>query len=100
MCLGLKERLIDLYKLSIDNDAVKELMGYPPKQFKQVMKKILSLQRNPRPQDHIVLKGYPGGYRVDQGEYRILYTIDDQDKLVTVFKVGKREAGEVYRHLD
>lgn len=88
-----------MYKLAIDNDAVKELIGYPPKQFKQVMMKILSLQKNPRPQDHIALKGYPGGCRVDQGEYRILYTIDDQAKLVTVFRVGKRDAGEVYRRL-
>ena len=27
------------------------------------------------------------------------YIVDDQAKLVTVFKVGKRDAGEVYRRL-
>ncbi|MCM2407914.1 type II toxin-antitoxin system RelE/ParE family toxin [Anabaena sp. CCAP 1446/1C] len=36
------------------------------------------------------MKGYQGGCRIDQGEYRILYTIDDDNKLVDVFRVGKR----------
>jgi mRNA interferase RelE/StbE len=46
----------------------------------------------------IELKGYEGGYRVDQGEYRILYTIDDENQLVDVFRIGKRNDGEVYRN--
>jgi len=34
-------------------------------------------------------------YRVRQGDYRIVYAIDDREKAVTVFKVGHRR--EVYR---
>ncbi len=69
------------------------------KQFKQVVSKIFSLQGNPQPQDCKALKGYQGGYRVDQGEYRILYTIDEENQLVNVFRVGKRNDNEVYRNL-
>ena len=49
--------------------------------------------------DYAALKGYQGGYRIDQGEYRILYTIDDDNKLVDVFRVGKRNDDEVYKNL-
>jgi mRNA interferase RelE/StbE len=84
-----------VYDLRIDSSVDKELRKYPPKHYKQVMSKILSLRRDPRPADSKDLKG--GGYRATQGEYRILYTIDYENKVVTIFKVGKRDA--VYKNL-
>lgn len=87
------------YALRIAKTAEKELLSLQNKQFTQVAKKIFSLQANPRPQDSSELKGYAGGYRVDQGEYRILYTIDNAQKMVNVFRVGKRNDDEVYRNL-
>jgi mRNA interferase RelE/StbE len=88
----------DRYTLRVAKTAEKDLLDLPAKQFKQVASKIFSLHE-PRPQDCKALKGYEGGYRVDQGEYRILYTIDDQNQLVDVFRIGKRNDGEVYRNL-
>lgn len=87
----------DRYALRIAKTAEKDLIVLPPKIFKQVVGKLLSLQGEPHPQDCKALKGYPGGYRVDQGEYRILYTIEEGE--VRVFRVGKRNDGEVYRNL-
>ncbi|MBW4449224.1 MAG: type II toxin-antitoxin system RelE/ParE family toxin [Spirirestis rafaelensis WJT71-NPBG6] len=87
------------YDLRIARTAEKDLVDLQAKQFKQVVSKILSLQGNPRPQDCKSLKGYEGGYRVDQGEYRILYTIDDENFLVDIFRVGKRNDDEVYKNL-
>jgi mRNA interferase RelE/StbE len=87
------------YTLRIAKTAEKDLLNLQAKQFKQVVSKIFSLINNPRPQDYAALKGYEGGYRVDQGEYRILYTIDDDNKLVDIFRVGKRNDGEVYQNL-
>lgn len=88
------------YNLRIDSQVAKALLDFQPKHFKQIVMKILSLQQNPRPQDYKKLIGYEGGYRVDQGEYRILYTIDDTQGLVTVFIVGKRGDDEVYREFE
>ncbi len=85
------------YTVSIGKQALKALKNLPNKEFKQIALKIFSLQSNPKPQDCQPLKGYPGGYRVTQGEYRILYTIEKQE--VRVFRVGKRNDGEVYRNL-
>ncbi|MUL39097.1 type II toxin-antitoxin system RelE family toxin [Gloeocapsopsis dulcis] len=87
------------YALRIAKIAEKDLLNLQTKQFAQVAKKIFSLQGNPKPQDCAVLKGYSGGYRVDQGEYRILYTIDEESQIVDIFRVGKRNDGEVYRNL-
>jgi mRNA interferase RelE/StbE len=88
------------YNIHVDNRVSKTLMDYQSKQFKQILMKILSLQENPYPQDHKKLKGYEGGYRVDQGEYRILYTVDETEMLITIFLVGKRGDDEVYRDMD
>jgi len=52
---------------------------------------------SPQPQDCKALKGYAGGYRVDSGECRILYTIEDN--AIRIFRVGKRNDDEVYRNL-
>jgi mRNA interferase RelE/StbE len=85
------------YALRLTKSAEKDLFDLQPKQFKQVAKKIFSLQGEPRPQDCKQLEGYPGGYRADQGEYRILYTIEEGE--VRVFRVGKRNDDEVYQNL-
>ena len=85
------------YALRLTKSAEKQLYDLQPKQFKQVVKKIFSLQAEPRPQDYAPLQGYPDCYRVDQGEYRILYKIEDTE--VQVFRVGKRNDDEVYENL-
>lgn len=89
----------DHYALRVAKTAEKDLNKLQGKQFVQVAKKIFSLQGNPKAQDCKELKGYPGGYRVDQGEYRILYTIDEDSKTIDIFRIGKRNDGEVYRNL-
>ncbi len=61
------------------------------------MTKILLLAEDPRPQDYKQLKGYSGVYRVDQGEYRIIYKI--LEDAIEVFRVGKRNDDEVYENL-
>jgi mRNA interferase RelE/StbE len=89
--------MADRYSLRIAKPVVKTLKELPLKVFKQIMIKVISLQAEPRPQDCKALKGYPGGFRVDQGEYRILYTIEDET--VSIFRIGKRNDSEVYRNL-
>ena len=87
------------YKLDIRNKALKDVAGLPPKQYKQILSKIFSLQDNPRPHDCKRLQEYKIGYRVDQGEYRILYTVDDKRKMVNIQRVRKRNDEEAYQRL-
>ena len=50
---------------------------------------------NPRPHGGEKLAGYADRYRVRQGNFRIIYLIDDTALEVTIFKIGDRK--DVYR---
>ncbi|TKB72407.1 MAG: type II toxin-antitoxin system RelE/ParE family toxin [Nitrospira sp.] len=72
------------------------------KRLRQVFLKILSLRRSPRPPDseqlsHFTYQGLTG-FRVTQGEYRIVYAIDEKAKIVKLARVLHRDRD--YRELD
>jgi mRNA interferase RelE/StbE len=71
------------------------LSTLPPKQFKQVFTKLWSLKDNCRPHDSIKLSGFDGMYRTDIGEYRIIYSFDED--VITIETIGKRNDGDVYK---
>ena len=54
---------------------------------------------DPLPNDSKQLKGYADLYRVDSGEYRIVYRFKSQEDLVEIILVGKRNDDEVYKKL-
>lgn len=74
---------------------MKFLDRLPEKHFRQLDQKISSLEHNPRPQDCAKLTGLDDAYRVTQGEYRILYAIDDRVRVVSITKIDHRDS--VYR---
>ena len=41
------------------------------------------------------LAGYDGRYRLRQGNYRVVYEIDDNARQISIYKIGHR--GDVYR---
>jgi mRNA interferase RelE/StbE len=75
------------------------LKGLQPKIAAQIAKKVLSLNIDPLPADSKALLGYLDLYRVDSGEYRIIYQFDPKIDLVKVILVGKRNDDEVYKRL-
>jgi mRNA interferase RelE/StbE len=56
---------------------------------------ILGLYDEPRPKKAKKLKGSVSSWRIRSGDYRILYEIDDSQKIVKVYRVAHRK--EVYR---
>jgi mRNA interferase RelE/StbE len=79
----------------IKPSAVKDLEVIPLKRDRQrVVERISKLAEDPRPSGSEKISGQDK-YRVRQGRYRILYTIEDQNLLVQVVKVGHRK--DVYR---
>ncbi len=80
----------------MDGDAVKYLQNLDAKQYKQVASKILSLMTSATPADYSQLKG-SSYFRVDSGEYRIIYYFDSDT--VHVDLIGKRNGDEVYNKL-
>jgi mRNA interferase RelE/StbE len=73
--------------------------GLQPKIAAQIAKKVLSLNIDPLPVDSKELSGYPGYFRVDSGEYRIVYQFNPSEDLVQIILVGKRNDDEVYKQL-
>ncbi len=86
-----------MLKVNIAKRAVKFLEEIPAKHAKQLAKKIMALREQPRPQDCKKLQD-SGFYRVDSGEYRIIYHFAGE--LLGILLIGKRNDGEVYRKLD
>lgn len=76
------------------------LKGLQPKIAAQIAKKVLALNVDPLPNDSKQLIGYPGYYRVDSGEYRIIYSFNPEEDLVEIILVGKRNDDEVYKKLE
>ena len=82
------------YSLRIKPSAVKELEALPPKDRRKIIARIEGLASEPRPHGCEKLSGLEQ-YRVRQGDYRAVYGVDDDARLVLVVKVGHRR--EVYR---
>jgi mRNA interferase RelE/StbE len=83
------------YRILIKPSAVREIEAIPQKRHRQrVVSRIRALASDPRPPGCEKLTGQDR-YRVRQGAYRIVYSVEDDVLLVYIVKVGQR--GEVYR---
>jgi len=83
------------YSLRIKRSARKELESIATKaDRRRIIKRIQSLAEDPRPPGALKLSGLER-YRIRQGRYRILYTIEDAVLIVQVIKIGDRK--DVYR---
>ena len=82
------------YRLLIKPSAAKELERTPLDIRRRIVIRMEKLSGDPRPSGSQKL-GARDIYRVRQGDYRILYEVNDRTRTVTVFKIGHRS--EVYR---
>jgi mRNA interferase RelE/StbE len=82
------------YRVFIKRSAAKELEGLPPKIRHSIATKVDALGSTPRPSGVDKLSGQEK-YRIRQGDYRVLYAIDDAAQTVTVVQIGHRR--DVYR---
>ncbi|MFI5181388.1 MAG: type II toxin-antitoxin system RelE/ParE family toxin [Thermoanaerobaculia bacterium] len=87
---------MDAYKVLLKSSAAREIEGLSTKEERQrIVRRIQGLAANPRPHGSEKLAGQVDRFRVRQGRYRIVYSIDDGAATVTVFRVAHRK--EVYR---
>ena len=82
------------YRLGFKPSAVKQLEGFPPRDRKRVVERIRALAHDPRPLGSEKLSGEEK-YRIRQGDFRIVYAIDDARSVVTIMKAAHRR--DVYR---
>jgi len=82
------------YKVHFKASDEKDFATIPKKDVKKILKRIDALAENPRPRGSEKLTGRER-YRMRQGLYRIVYSIQDDELTVWVVKVGHRK--EIYR---
>jgi mRNA interferase RelE/StbE len=84
------------YRLLVKASAAKELEAIGTKRDRQhIVRRIQALAVEPRPTGCEKLAGHSTLFRVRQGPYRVIYTVNDAQRTVEVVKVGHRR--EVYR---
>jgi len=88
-----------MISLQLSRQAQKFIAKLPPKQRRQVVSQIYALRDDPFPHDSKAMKGYAPFFRIDIGEYRAIYKVVNNDQLILVAVVGKRNDDEVYRIL-
>ena len=85
---------MEKYKLFFKKSVKKDLLTIPTKDLKRILKKIELLGYDPRPSGCEKLSGQEK-YRLRQGAYRIIYSIQDYELTVWVVKIGHRK--DVYK---
>jgi len=75
------------YKIYFKRSAVKDLDAIPQKDLQRIINRIDLLKENPRPPGCEKLSGQER-YRVRQGSYRIIYSIQDDVLTIWVVKIG------------
>lgn len=84
------------YLVRLESAAEHDLRRISRDAMRRIDTRLTGLGRNPRPRGVVKLQGREGaGWRLRVGEYRILYTIDDDARLVTVYRIRPR--GSAYR---
>ena len=82
------------YKIFFKRSVEKDLKSIPKNDLRRILDCIAMLAENPRPPGSEKLSGLER-YRVRQGQYRIVYSIQDDELTVWVVEIGHRK--DVYR---
>ena len=83
-----------VYKLFFKKSVQKDFDTIPKKDLKKILNRIETLAKNPRPQGCEKLTGQER-YRLRQGRYRFVYSIQDDELTIWIVKVGHRK--HIYR---
>ena len=82
------------FALTIARSAIKELESLPKTIIERVRQKIRSLAATPRPAGAKMLRGSRNVWRIRVGDYRILYVIDDAERIIDI--AGIRHRSKAY----
>jgi mRNA interferase RelE/StbE len=78
------------YKIYFKESVEKYFRTIPKKDLQKIILRIQALARDPRTPGHEKLTGQER-YRIRQGHYRIIYSIQDKEFTVWVVKIGHRK---------
>lgn len=84
------------YSIQIISIAQKNIRRLDPNVRNRIIKAILNLKTNRYPQQFKPIKGKDiAQFRIRVGDYRVLYDVYDQDRVVLILRVGHRK--DIYK---
>ena len=85
------------YVVQYDPRAAKELAKLDRPVARRILTAVDGLGGEPRPHGARPLVGYPGLWRIRIGDYRVVYTIKDEELVVLALRIAHRS--DLYRNL-
>lgn len=79
------------YHIEFKPSAKKELAQLPRDTGENVVRAIASLAKNPRPHGYKKLTGSQHSYRIRVGDYRVVYSLFEQQLIIEIVKIGNRK---------
>ena len=84
-----------MHEVYLEHVAEKDLKKLPGEIFQRIITHIKSLAETPRPSGCRKITGTKNDWRIRVGDYRIIYEVDDNVRVVKVMRV--RDRREAYR---
>jgi mRNA interferase RelE/StbE len=83
-----------VYRVELRQRVQRQLDAFPERDSQAVLKAIENLEENPRPSGVEKIRGTEL-WRIRKGDYRVIYHIDDGERVVTIVRIGHRR--DIYR---
>ena len=85
-----------MYEVELRRNVKKALDRLQLQEYQRITSVLLGLEENPRPAGIEKITGTEL-WRIREGDYLMVYHIDDKDKIVTVVRIGHRRG--IYRRI-
>ncbi|MGC8660522.1 MAG: type II toxin-antitoxin system RelE family toxin [Desulfomonilaceae bacterium] len=85
------------YIVDFDRCVSKELASIPAETTQKILVKIKSLEKGPHPRGCKKISGSQNMFRLRQGQYRIIYLVDTEHKIISIVSVAHRR--NAYRNI-
>jgi mRNA interferase RelE/StbE len=83
---------MDEYAITFARSARKELQSLAVSVIRKILPRIEALARQPRPLNCRKLQGEENLWRIRVGDYRIIYSINDAERIVDIIAIRHRRA--------
>jgi len=84
-----------MHEVYLERSAQQDLKQVPPEYFRNIISSIKGLSENPRPRGCRKLFGSKNDWRIRVGDYRIVYEIDNKQRVINIMRIRHRR--EAYR---
>jgi mRNA interferase RelE/StbE len=88
---------MDSYRIEWKSSAEKELKAIDRQHIPRILEAVESLTINPFPTQSRKLRDVEKSYRIRVGDYRVVYQVDVEEGMVTIYHIRHRK--DTYRQL-